>query len=204
MTKAIVFDLGGVLIDLKMQDCIRHFQEDMGFDRITEMIDPSHQKGIYKAIEAGTMTADEFRSAVLAESRPGCTPDMVDVCMHAFVPTMAPYKADLLKDLHEKYGLYLLSNNNPICMAHIYDVFSSYSIEHRSFFKGEIISYEVKVMKPSREIYEMLVKMTGCRPEEIMFIDDSAANVDAARALGINAVLYSLDKDLAATINGAL
>ena len=47
MVKAIVFDIGGVLIDLDPGRCIRAFREILGYERITEILDPCHQKGIY-------------------------------------------------------------------------------------------------------------------------------------------------------------
>ena len=204
MIKAIAFDLGGVLIDLDMDECIRRFREEMGFGQITELIDPYHQKGIYRQLDNGSVDAGGFRRYILERSRPGCTPDMVDACLHAFVPTMAPSKAEVLTSLHGRYDLLLLSNNNPICMAHIYDVFRSYGIEHGSFFKAEIISYREKVMKPSEGIYRRLVDAAGCRPEEILFLDDSEANVDGAAAVGIKAVLCSPSDDLGELVEAAL
>ena len=75
MIRAIVFDLGGVLIDLDFDSCVRSFREIPGYERITELLDLSHQKGIYGDMEAGLITTDEFRAEVLrirarAVSRP--------------------------------------------------------------------------------------------------------------------------------------
>ena len=81
MVKAIIFDVGGVLIGLDLDRCIRAFREYLGFERITELLDPCHQKGIYGDMEAGLVSAEAFRAAVLAESRPGCVPGDVDRAM---------------------------------------------------------------------------------------------------------------------------
>ena len=53
MIKAIVFDIGGVLIGLDLGRCIQAFQDILGYYRITELLDPYHQKGIYGEMEAG-------------------------------------------------------------------------------------------------------------------------------------------------------
>ena len=56
MVKAVVFDIGGVLIGLDLDRCIRAFRENLGYERITELLDPCHQKGIYGDMEAGLIT----------------------------------------------------------------------------------------------------------------------------------------------------
>ena len=60
MAKAIVFDMGGVLIDLDPKACIRAFLDILGYERIKELIDPYHQKGIYGELEEGAISADEL------------------------------------------------------------------------------------------------------------------------------------------------
>ena len=56
MPKAIVFDIGGVLIGLNMSRCIEAFRSTLGFERITELVDPYHQKGIYGELEGGRLS----------------------------------------------------------------------------------------------------------------------------------------------------
>ena len=81
MIKAIIFDMGGVLVDLDIEDCKRAFKEYLGYDKIDELIDPCHQKGIYGDLEEGKITGDEFRRLVLEESRPGSAAEDVDRAM---------------------------------------------------------------------------------------------------------------------------
>ena len=116
--KALIFDMGGVLVDLDIEDCKRAFKDLLGFDRIDELIDPCHQKGIYGDLEEGTLSAEDFRKIVLSESRTGSRPELVDEAMWHILVGISPYKAELLNRLAQKYELYLLSNNNPICMPH--------------------------------------------------------------------------------------
>lgn len=190
MIKAIVFDIGGVLIGLDLGRCIRAFQEILGYDRITELLDPYHQKGIYGDMEAGILSADDFRSQVLAESRPGCKPSDVDRCMGALLCGIPADTVKTVKELGTRYPLYLLSNNNPIAMALINEEFRCNGIEPETFFKDQFISSEMKLLKPSRAIYDESVRRIGLPAGEILFIDDNEANVQAARDAGLQARLY--------------
>ena len=190
MIKAIVFDIGGVLIGLDLDRCIRTFKEVLGFDRITELLDPYHQKGIYGEMEAGTLSADEFRAEVLKDSRPGCKPEDVDRCMYSLLTGMDPDTVETVKRLAGRYPLYLLSNNNPIAMSRILEMFRENGLAPETTFRDQFISSEMKLLKPSREIYEESVRRTGLPAGEVLFIDDNETNVLAAREAGMQARLF--------------
>lgn len=63
--KAVIFDMGGVLVDLDMQGCRDAFKRILNYHRIDELLDPCHQKGIIGELEEGLLSSDEFRQAVL-------------------------------------------------------------------------------------------------------------------------------------------
>ena len=202
MTKAIVFDMGGVLIDLDPPACIKAFKDVLGFDRITELLDPFHQKGIYGELEGGRLSTDEFRAAVLAESRPGSRPEDVDRCMDAMISGMEPYKADLLRELSQKYPLYLLSNNNEIARVRYHKLLEDLGLDWRSVFQEEFCSFQMKMLKPDPEFFREAIRRIGLPPEEIYYVDDSPVNVDAARSEGIDAVLCPQGEDLRKVFEG--
>lgn len=190
MVKAIVFDIGGVLVDLDLNRCIRAFREILGFERITELLDASHQKGIYGEMEAGRLRAERFRELILQESRPGCTGADVDRAMAALLTGVPDTSAQAVKNLSARYPLYLLSNNNPISMARTYELFREAGIEPEAAFKGQFISWEMKLMKPTQECYREVQRRIGLPPGEILFVDDSRTNVDAALQAGWQARHY--------------
>lgn len=196
MVKAIAFDIGGVLIELDLDRCIHAFRDILGFERITELLDPSHQKGIYGEMEAGRLGADHFRELILAESRPGCTKADVDRAMAALLVGMPEATVRVVKDLQTRYPLYLLSNNNPISMARTYAIFRENGIEPKTAFKGEFISWEMQLMKPSQACYREVIRRIGLPAREILFVDDNANNVEAAREAGLQARYYIPGSDL--------
>ena len=185
MTKAIVFDIGGVLIGLDLERGIRAFKEVLGYNRISELLDPSHQKGIYGDFEGGLLSADEFRAEVLKESRPGSWPEDVDRCVRQILLDIKPETAAAVRSVYGRYPLYLLSNNNPIGMPNCLELMEKAGIG--GLYEDMFISSEMKMLKPSPEFYREAVRRIGLPPEEILFIDDSLTNVEAARALGIDA-----------------
>ena len=196
MVSAIVFDLGGVLIDLDYDSCVRSFREVLGYERITELLDLSHQKGIYGDMEAGLITADEFRAEVLRESRPGCVPADVDRAMAGLLVGMDPKKVPLLERLAKRYALYGLSNNNEISVARMHAIYEENGLDWQRVFRKEFISSRMKLLKPSRAIFDAAAAEIGFPPAEILFVDDSQRNVDGARSAGWQAALYVQGTDL--------
>ena len=196
MVRAIVFDLGGVLFDLDAERSIRAFREILGYEKITELLDLSHQKGIYGDMEAGLITADEFRAEVLRESRPGCVPADVDRAMAGLLVGMDPAKVPLLHSLAEKYPIYALSNNNEISTLRMHEIYDEVGLDWKRVFRKEFLSCRMKMLKPSREIFDAAAAEIGVPPGEILFVDDSRRNVDGALAAGWQAVLYRQGTDL--------
>lgn len=204
MPKAIVFDLGGVLIDLDFDRCVRAFIEGLGYEKIRDLLDLWHQKGIYGDMEAGLITADEFRAEVLRESRPGCVPADVDRAMAGLLIGMDPEKVPLLEELSRKYALYGLSNNNEISVKRMHEIYEENGLDWQRIFKKEFISSRMKLLKPSREIFDAAAAEIGLPPAEILFVDDSQTNVDGALAAGWQALYYKQGTDLRACLEAYL
>ena len=202
--KAIIFDMGGVLVDLDIEACKSAFKRLLGYRRIDELIDPCHQKGIYGDLEGGILSAEDFRSEVLEESIPGSEPELVDKSMWHILSGIMPYKAELLNMLARNYDLYLLSNNNPICMPRSRKIFEEAGAPLDKLFRRCFLSHEMKALKPSESFYKAVIEQIGLPSEQMLFIDDSQRNVDASIAAGLPAVYYEPGTDLSALLAEAL
>ena len=202
--KAIIFDMGGVLVDLDLEDCKRAFKEDLNYYGIDEILDPCHQKGICGDLEEGMLSAEDFRKIVLADSRPDAQPEDVDKAMWRILSGIAPYKAVLLKKLAEKYDLYLLSNNNSICLPCSASMFDEVGAPLDEVFKKCFYSFEMKALKPSEKFYKAVIEQIGLPGEQMLFIDDSQKNVDGAIVAGLPAVYYQPGSDLSALLADVL
>lgn len=98
--------------------------------------------------------------------------------------------AQLARDLKGAgYGVYLLSNAS--CRQHEYWT----RVPGNEYFDGTLISADVRLVKPEREIYELLCSRFSLRPEECAFIDDSTANIEAAERVGIAGIVFHGEAD---------
>lgn len=196
--------MGGVLVDLDLEDCKKAFIENLGFNEINVILDPCHQKGIIGDMEEGLVSGDEFRAYVLERSNPGMDPHLVDESLWRILRSIAPEKIELLKRLSKKYDLYMLSNNNPVCLPHAVTMFEEAGYPMYEGFKKCYMSFEMKALKPSEKFYKAVVEDIALPAEEMLFIDDSQRNVDGAIAAGLPAVYYQPGTDLASVLAEAL
>ena len=196
--------MGGVLVDLDVEGCKTAFKMILGYDNIDNIIDACHQKGIWGELEEGAMSADDFRRIVLTDSRPGSRVEDVDKAMSYILIGIEPYKVQLLRYLSESYDLYMLSNNNSICLPFAADIFEKAGIPLDDIFLKLFLSFEMKALKPSEEFYKRVVAQLGGVVDDMLFIDDSMRNVEGAIAAGLPSVYYEPGSDLAALLADAL
>ena len=197
MTKAIAFDMGGVLLGLDIEAAIRAFRERLGFETIDEYLDLYFQRGFLKGLEDGSIDEEQGYEEIFKRCRPGITREDIQDCYREFVLPMEPRRAEILKELHGRFDLYLLSNNNPIAFNHVCrQYFEQQGVPVEVIFRKMFNSFEMKIMKPAPEMFRRVIESIGAKPEEILFIDDSRKNVDGALASGIDARLYTGIEDL--------
>ena len=196
--------MGGVLVDLDIEGCKAAFRRILDYQNIDYIIDACHQKGIWGQLEEGVLSADEFRRAVLADSRPDAVSTDVDEAMSYILVGIEPYKVELLKRLAESYDLYMLSNNNEISIIRSSKMFADAGIPLDVIFRKCFLSYQMKVLKPSASFYKKVMEEIGRSSEEMIFIDDSLRNVEGAIEAGLPAVYYEPGSDLSSLLADVL
>ena len=183
--KNLVFDLGGVILTLNRDQAVRRF-EQIGIENANELLDVYHQQGIFLQLENGELSQDGFYDALRKEAGKDISNEDIDWAWMGFFTECPEYKLKMLEDLREKgYNLYLLSNTNPIIMSWaLSPEFSPQGKTLADYFDKLYLSYQMECVKPSPSIFEAMVADSGMIPEESLFIDDGAANVQAAQKLG--------------------
>ena len=204
MIKAIIFDLGGVLISLDKARCIRAFKEIAGFYRIEEFLDTSHQRGMIGDLEAGSISVAEFFAECRKYCRPGVSDAEIRRSFHALLDPMTPETAALLRQLARRLELYILTNNSSVTMEKTYEDARETGIDLQAIFRRIFVSQDLKMLKPSQEIFAYVIRAIGLPPEEILYVDDSPRNVEAARMAGMNALHHVPGSNLAETLSAVL
>lgn len=192
----IVFDLGGVVLDIDRDNCVRHL-EAIGLTDAGSMLDLYCQSGDFLALEEGLITAGEFFDSLRAKAGTQLTDAMTTEALCAFITALPPERLKALR-LLRKQGkrLFVLSNTNPIMYHSVIDrLFRQEGLSIRDYFDGEILSFQEKVCKPKPEIFEILKRRYNLDGRRTLFLDDSVHNCEAARACGIDAEVVTPDTD---------
>lgn len=204
MIKAIFMDMGDVLVDLDLPKCHKEFREKIGFTHIEDYMGTMHQRGYFSRLEKGVMSEKEFYDETRRHCRPDATDREIFECLDSLLVGIAPYKVGILKDLASKYDLYMLSNQNVCSNRSCSRMFEDLGIPMDVIFKDLFLSYRMKMLKPFQQIFKEAIKRSGHKKEEILFIDDSSRNIEAARKAGLNVARYTPGEDMFAFIKRTL
>ena len=194
--KNVVFDLGGVLINLDFDSCLNAFRT-AGFTNIEEQVRQMQGNGVFSRFELGEISPEEFRDAIRKEADESLTDRKIDDMWNLMLLDIPREKLDLLLKLREHYMVYLLSNTNRIHWDYACEQMFCYrGFRVNDFFEDIFLSFEMHKAKPEKDIYEQMMKEANILPEETFFIDDSAINCQAAISLGIQSYHYHIGEDL--------
>jgi putative hydrolase of the HAD superfamily len=196
MTKAVIFDWGGVLIENPTEGILRHSREVLGIG--TGCMLAAYRK-LIPYFQEGKISEEEFWKGV--RRRTGAKGELpASLWFEAFGKSYVE-KADVFAvalELHERgYRTGILSNTEkparPFMDGESYRVFNPI-----------VLSWQVGSSKPQRRIYEALIETLALPPPEILFIDDVESYVQAARELGLQALLFTDAQTLRNDLAGLL
>lgn len=181
----VVFDLGGVLVDLDIERCRKAFIR-LGMPGIARLVDPCYPAEMIGRLERGEITFPEAcRQMRELDRTPDITDDQIRDAYGEFLLSIDPRKLRMIERLRrEGIRTYVLSNNNPAAMEVIRRLFTVDGHPMEYYFDRIYISYELRELKPSEAIFRKMIDDSGMLPSETLFIDDGSRNVDAALALG--------------------
>lgn len=197
----LVFDMGGVVFALDFPQAVRRFQE-IGVADAPKYLNPYHQAGLFGELERGQISTEEFRERL---SDLCGKPLTLEQCRYAWkgfigsVPT-APLKT-ILTLRSAGYRTLLLSNTNAFITewgrSTEFDG-QGHSMYH--YLDELYFSCECGIMKPDPAIFRFMLEQERLSASECVFIDDSPANVAAARALGFTTLCPEGNSDWSADL----
>jgi putative hydrolase of the HAD superfamily len=184
--KNIIFDLGGVILNLSVDSTLRKFSELSGL-QVDKVIEIYHARPEFLAYEKGEISNDEFRKSLKSIFGITSLDSELDVCWNAMLGDIPSERIELLRELRSKYKTYLLSNTNAIHLDHFTGIVrKAHGIESLDpLFHKAYYSHLMKMRKPDPEIYEFVLKENGLKAGETIFLDDNLANLKGAASVGI-------------------
>ena len=195
MIKNIAFDLGGVVLALSYEQAVKRFEE-VGLKDARQQLDAFEQRGIFGDLESGRITAEDFRRELSKMVGRELTTDECFQAWHGYVDYVPKRNLEALLSLRKRgYRVCLLSNTNPYMMQWANNDFDGEGHPISYFFDALYLSYECKVMKPRREIFEMMLQGQQSTPEETLFVDDGRRNVEMAASMGMHTLCPQNNED---------
>ena len=183
-------------IALSYEQAVRRFEE-IGLKDARQHLDAFHQRGIFGDLERGIITTEEFRIELGKLIGREVTYDECLYAWHGYVEYVPQKNLQMLLKLRQLgYKVCLLSNTNPFmmqwAMSNEFDG-NGHSMDY--YFDNLYLSYKYKYMKPSPEIFKIMLEGQQSSAEETLFIDDGQKNVEAAKELGMKTLFPENNED---------
>lgn len=184
MYKAIIFDLGNVLLEISFIRVCRYWAGITGRDP-QELYASFPEDEIFIGFEKGEVSPEVFRRHVMTKMGCSMSTAEFDNGWNSIFIGPVPGIQIVLTQLQKRYRLVGLSNTNPIHAAWWQAPYGALIAMLEQLF----VSHEIGVRKPDSRAYEIVLDYLGLKPEETIFIDDKAENVNAAKQLGIKGLI---------------
>jgi putative hydrolase of the HAD superfamily len=192
---ALLFDLGGVVIDIDIERMLRHWMPHSRLS-IREMRQRLHMDEPFRQHERGELDAASYMAHLAASFELEADADTVAVGWNAILVDEISSTLDLIERLRERVPCYAFSNTSAIHR----DVWSSRFPRVTTMFQRLFLSFELGLRKPERAAFDTVASAIGVTPESILFFDDTEENVDGARAAGFDTVHVQTPRDVHAAL----
>lgn len=187
--KNIIFDLGGVIINIDFQYTFEAFAK-LGDSDILSTLKKFKDLKVFERYEAGEFTDPQFRNFLRNEFSQKATDQEIDQAWNALLKDIPIARIQKIQQLKEKYNLYLLSNTNHIHIQEVNNILHQTSgIRNLNLLFDKVyLSYEMKMSKPHLEIYNFVLEEQKLNGSETVFIDDNKDNIIGAQNAGLETI----------------
>ncbi len=192
--KNIIFDLGGVILDID-ETIVYKELEKMGIST-SELAHSKEFIDIMSKFDTGIYTAPTFRKktkTLLGQEK--MTDQRFDAIWNAMLLDIPRERIEAIEKVKKHYKIFLMSNSNVIHYdLYVRDLQLRFGYhEFDELFNKSYFSFAEHLEKPDPRFFELILDHEGLSPEETLFIDDTAANIEVAKSLGIKT--YHIRRD---------
>jgi len=183
--KAIIFDLGAVILNINYQNTIDEFTK-LGVNNATTFYSKKVQTNLFNQIETGMISSNEFLKVLQKETK-NANINQVEKAWNAMLLDLPEERIQLIEKLKNNYSIYLLSNTNAIHIDAIKKQLGKRKwLAFCKLFDKMYLSHELGLRKPDVKIFEYILNEQKLKAEEVFFIDDSPQHIASAKKIGIH------------------
>jgi glucose-1-phosphatase len=190
--KNIIFDLGGVILNLDNRRTEEAFTA-LGVENLREYFGHGFAGSFFKEYEIGRITDRQFIDSIRQLTGLDVPDQAIIDSWNALLLDFPPERIQLLKNLRKSYRLFLFSNTNALHLAALQQIWSS-TFDDGSLddcFEKTYYSHLLGMRKPDRESFEHILLENGLNGAETLFVDDAMINVEGAKQAGLRGLFLS-------------
>ena len=193
--EAIIFDLGGVILNIDY-NLTRIAFEKAGIKNFHEMYSQSNADDLFSKLETGKISENDFYTELNKRTGLYLPTTEIESAWNAMLLTFRETSLDFLDTLKPKYKVFLLSNTNHIHLNAFNKIYLEKQREKpfEEFFDKAYYSCKIGLRKPNADIYKFVLGENKLDADTTLFVDDSAQNIEAAKALGMQTILLNAGK----------
>ncbi|MBK6522827.1 MAG: HAD family phosphatase [Sphingobacteriaceae bacterium] len=194
--KNIIFDLGGVIINLDTTATIKAFV-DLGINDFENIYSQLAQTNLFDQFDKGLITENYFFNSIKNQFDLKKPLHDLEKAWNAMLLDFPKQRLDSLKKYKESHRTFLLSNTNETHIREFHrTLHQNYGMRDLDqFFEKVYFSCRVNMRKPDKEIFELVLKQNQLDPAETLFIDDTIHHVEGAKRVGLHASLVKKDEE---------
>ncbi|MBR2196784.1 MAG: HAD family phosphatase [Salinivirgaceae bacterium] len=182
----IIFDFGGVILDIDPDLSRRRFVEMLGMEK-ARLLETEQLPQLY---EKGNISRTEFVERINQIAKTNISETEIIAAWNAMLLNYKPARIEWIKRLHQNHKLLMLSNTNDAHFEYFHNkLIAEYGVTFYQFFDHVYLSHEMGMLKPSREIYETVIREQQLNLQRTLFIEDTERNVAGAQEVGLQTLL---------------
>jgi glucose-1-phosphatase len=187
----IIFDLGGVFLDLNYQKTQEAFT-NLGIANFEQHFTQHHANPLFEQLEKGEISPQQFYNLFRQHTNSSLSNANIQFAWNALLLGFDKEKISWLQLIKNKYRIFLFSNTNQIHYDAFMDIFKrdiGMDVDFNSLFEKAYYSQNMGVRKPYKESFMYIINEQQLQVAETLFIDDTPKNIEAAKAIGLQTVL---------------
>lgn len=193
--KVIIFDFGGVILNINYNKTINAFKK-LGIENAEKIYSQKKQSELFNLIETGKISEKEFLLELQKISVHKNT-EKIKKAWNTMLLDLPKERLNLLSQLKSRYKLFLLSNTNHIHIKEIKKKLGDDMWENfANLFDKMYLSHQVKIRKPEKKIFRLILSEQQLNANEVLFIDDSYQHIKAAKKLNFNTYHLKKEEDI--------